>query len=307
MSADTILQSHHENIKAKSIREDLDDIIHNISPTDHPVFMDTTLTSSKGKLHEWLVDTLASRGTNAATEGSDVTVGLEAAPTRKTNLCQILRKTVGVSDSQRAIVHAGFKDAFNYYAVKKAKELANDIEFTIINQTLVTGATNAIDYMAGLLAQITTTASQVAQSVLTETAYNDLLELIWAQGGQPDVMYLAAYHKRRVDEFLTKTDLRIMNQDVNSDKVRGTFTFYQSVFGVIQNKLSRDIPFTANSTGGTIVAGQKDMLRYALLRRTKLTPLAKTGSSTRAFYENEGTLVVGNEKGWAKYTQMKAN
>ncbi|MCH7604876.1 DUF5309 family protein [Patescibacteria group bacterium] len=307
MTADTILQSHHEDIKGKSIREDLDDVIHNISPVDHPVFQDASFKSSKGKLHEWLVDVLASRGTNAATEGSDVTVGLETQPTRKTNIVQILRKTVGVSDTQRAIVHAGFKDAFNYYATKKAKELANDIEFTIINQTLVTGATNAIDYMSGLLDQITTTASQVAQSVLTETAYNDLLELIWAQGGTPDVMYLAAYHKRRVDEFLTKTDLRVMQQNVDSDKVRSTFTFYLSVFGLIENKLSRDIPFTGNSTGGTIVAGQKDMLRFALLRKTKLTPLAKTGSSTRAFYETEGALEVGNEKAFGKYTKLKAD
>lgn len=305
--ADTILVSHHEDIKGKSIREDLDDVIHNISPTDTPVFGDCALISASGKLHEWLIDALASRGTNGATEGSDVTVGLETQPTRKTNICQILRKTVGVSDTQRAILHAGFKDAYTYYAMKKAKELANDIEFTVINQTLVTGATNAIDYMAGLVAQITTTASAVAQSVLTETAYNDLLELIWNQGGQPDVMYLAAYHKRRVDEFLTKTDLRIMNQEVSGETVRATYSYYRSVFGIIENKLCRDIPFASNSTGGTIVAGQKSMLRFARLRPTKLTPLAKTGSSTRAFYETEGTLVVGNEKAFGKYVQMKAN
>ena len=305
--ADTILQSHHEDIKGKSIREDLDDVIHNISPVDTPVYSDCDLTSSKGKLHEWLVDALAARATNGATEGSDVTVGLETQPTRKTNICQILRKTVGVSDTQRAIAHAGFKDAFNYYATKKAKELANDIEFTIINQTLVTGATNTIDYMSGLIDQISTTASTVAKSVLTETAYNDLLELIWNQGGQPNVMYLSAYHKRRVDEFLTKTDLRIMNQEVSGETVRATYSYYRSLFGIIENKLSRDIPYSANATGGTVVAGQKDMLKFALLRRTKLTPLAKTGSSTRAFYETEGCLQVGNEKAFGVYKQMKGN
>ena len=51
-------------------REDLSDVIYNISPTDTPFLSSAAKTKSTAVLHEWQTDSLASAVTNRGTQGS---------------------------------------------------------------------------------------------------------------------------------------------------------------------------------------------------------------------------------------------
>ena len=55
-------------------REDLTDVIYNISPTDTPFMSSVGKTKATAVYHEWQTDSLAAASTsNAAVEGADAT------------------------------------------------------------------------------------------------------------------------------------------------------------------------------------------------------------------------------------------
>jgi hypothetical protein len=84
-------------------REDLEDVIWDVSPTETPFSSMVSKGKAKAKYHEWQTDTLAAAAANAALEGADASA-LTATPTvRLRNYCQILTKTAKVSGTQEAV------------------------------------------------------------------------------------------------------------------------------------------------------------------------------------------------------------
>ena len=56
---------------AEGIREDLSDMIHDISPSETPFYTMCAKTKAKNTLHEWQTDALRSSGANKHVEGDD--------------------------------------------------------------------------------------------------------------------------------------------------------------------------------------------------------------------------------------------
>ena len=100
-------------------REDLSDVIYNISPTETPFCSGISRTSASAVTHEWQTDSLAAANTaNAALEGDDASGNALTPTTRLTNVCQIVEKTVVVSGTQRAVNSAGRADELEYQVAK---------------------------------------------------------------------------------------------------------------------------------------------------------------------------------------------
>ena len=73
---------------AIGLREDLSDIIYNISPTDTPFMSSIPQSKATAVTHEWQLDSLAAAsGSNAQIEGNEVTFSAITATTRKSNVC----------------------------------------------------------------------------------------------------------------------------------------------------------------------------------------------------------------------------
>lgn len=91
-------------------REDLLDLISNISPYDTPFVTSAPKVRANGVLHQWLIDTLAATSTAGAIEGDDwtYTAYTTTRPSRLTNYTQIFRKDISVSETQRAVNSAGW-------------------------------------------------------------------------------------------------------------------------------------------------------------------------------------------------------
>lgn len=91
------------------VREDLSDMIYDISPTDTPFLTMAKKGSASARYHEWQIDTLVAAGTNAQIEGDDATADAAPATTRPGNRVQILRKVVQTSGTVEAVKKAGRK------------------------------------------------------------------------------------------------------------------------------------------------------------------------------------------------------
>ena len=76
-----------------SIREDLEDVITNIAPTDTVFMSNIGKKKVQSTYHEWLTDTLATAANCAVTEGNDAVLATPTAAERTGNYTQISAKS----------------------------------------------------------------------------------------------------------------------------------------------------------------------------------------------------------------------
>ena len=109
-------------------REDLSDVIYNISPTDTPLLNSLARGKATGVYHEWQTDSLAAATTNdAAVEGADACDATMSPATRLGNYTQIVQKTIKISGTLEAVDKAGRKSEKAYQLSKASAELKRDI------------------------------------------------------------------------------------------------------------------------------------------------------------------------------------
>lgn len=274
-----------------SRQEDLTDLIANITPTDTPFFSQVAQGETvRNTLHEWQEDVLAARATNARIEGLGRTFQSLVTPNRIVNVTQIFQKDGAVSGTQKAVVHAGYSDIMAYHKSKKTKEFKNDIEFACINASLNTGASGTARQMNGVLALINTVTSSLQSNVLSETMYNDFLQLVYNEGGDIDKVFVGSWLKRKISGFTASATKNINAED---KRLTNTVSMYDGDFGTQQILKSREL----NSTGASTAAMfgiTSSQWRFGWLRRPMMQDVPLDGGDQDEFVlRGEGTLVCG--------------
>lgn len=303
-------------------REDLLDIITNVSPMDTLGLSMFEKVPAANVIHEWLIDSLATFGdpdvgdtdVKATPEGSDASFDPLNPRKRLCNLTHIIRNTFDVSDTQRDINTAGIRDEYVYQLRKAALELARFIEFAIWHSVrrFQVGQGNAVGTAArkmdGFLAYATaadptcaTTEGLTSDEMGTQTSatgsspdscideclLNSHLEAMWRKGAMTDTIFANAEQKRSLSNLTLNPNSNIRyNIQVDEKTVINTVDFYQSDFGTQRILLHRYQP-TA-----TISTAEINKVRIAVLRPVLAVELAKVGSSTKGMVEWEGTLEV---------------
>jgi len=279
-------------------REDLTDIITNISPVETPFFSRFGKTKASGVYHEWQTDALANAADNANIEGADYTFSKPASRTRTGGYVQYFRTAVEVSDLQRMVDTAGLEDEFAYQMAKKMKEHARDIELALVTGTGNSGASGTARRLKGVLAWISTTnttGTGTGTQALSEAMFNDTLEDIWDQGGIPDFAYANGSQKRKISDFTGGTT---KNLNAEEKVIYQGVDVYDSDFGRIKIVPHRHM------TSSVVAILQNDLWKVATVSGTRKTDVAKIGASTRAVIETYLTLESRNEKGSGKITQL---
>jgi hypothetical protein len=276
--------------------EDVVDLITNVDYKNTPLYSGLAESSANNTLHEWLTDTYASSADNAQVESSDAAAADLTQPTRSTNVVQMFRKNIVVSDTERAVRVYGASDPYTYQMQKAMVELARDIEKAIMSGTRASGASGTARRLNGVVALISTNASAYTSgTTLTETIFNDIMKKVWDSGtdASPDEVYVGSYLKRVISGFTAGST---KFTDVNDKRLINAVDVYEGDFGVHKLFKHREVP-TA-----TVVAIDSSKWRVAYLngRRPKHIPLAKTGSATKGMIEGELTLEALNEKSSAK-------
>jgi hypothetical protein len=112
-----------QTFQAQGNREDLEDVIYSISPTETPFFTMASRVEATAVLHEWQTDALTAAATNAQIEGDDAQNGTSTPTSRLGMYCQIASKYAIVSDTQQAVDKAGRASEMSYQVAKRLGEL----------------------------------------------------------------------------------------------------------------------------------------------------------------------------------------
>ena len=280
-------------------REDLINLVVNITPVETPMLSGFMKTKATATLHQWVRDNLAAVGDSKVVEGSDATFGTLVARTTEANYTQINRKTFQVSDTQNVVEKAGVSGSeYNYQLAKALKELARDMEKDIVTGTSASGATGTARSARGVLSFMSTnveTGTGTGTEVLTETMYNDLLQTIYDSGGNPDTTYVNGFQKRKISSF---TASQTRNIEASSKKLIASIDVYESDFGLQRVILDRHMDTDV------CAAIEKQYWKLAMLRPVKHTPIAKIGSSQRGMVEAEWTIEALAEDSSGKATGL---
>lgn len=309
------------DLKSGVAREDLLEQITNISPYDTPFVSQAPKVGCRHIYHQWLIDSLGTPDLTGAVEGADWSLDTTTAPSRVFNVTMILRKDVGLSMSQHAVDTAGFADQYAYEVQKATKELAIKLErVTFGALTTATGASGTARVMKGLQAFITTNTAYAGNNggtvgdathdgVLTVGDFNDMLNSIYTQGGNPEQVYVSPKVKRQISAFAVPGaaagNVYAKNIAAVDKKLIGAIDFYDSDFGLIQIVLDRWIPESTNTvtatasataTGGQMFFLSRAINRLAWLRPVQHELVGKRGDSVAGLVVGEVTLEVLSEK-----------
>ena len=299
----------YQTFTAVGQREDLSDVIYNISPTDTP-FMSTV---GKGKAtavyHEWQTDSLAAAVlTNAAVEGADASSITASPTTRAGNRTQIFQKTVQVSGTLESVDKAGRKSEKAYQLAKASSEIKRDIELTLLsNQIASAGDSSTARKLGGLQAWLggsfgtdgvagsagTTARTNGTNRTFTEDILKSVVKTVYEAGGNPKVLMVNPSHKQTVSAFAGIAAQRFMAPADAPTTIIGAADVYMSDFGTISVVPNR---FMNSTNSGNEVAFVFDPEYFSVdyLRPFATNELAKTGDSEKTQILAELTLAVKN-------------
>lgn len=278
--------------QGQSLQEDVVDAIYNVDYKSTPFVSRIGESVATNTLHSWLQDVYAAPVANATIESADAVVTDAVEPLRKSNVVQLFRKVITVSDTEIAVPHYGMNDPFEYQTQKKMVELARDIELASIAGTRASGSSGVARSSDGAIALITTNkTAQTSGTCFTEAIFNNLMSMVYSAGTDEDVdlILTGPYLKLAIDKFSTNTTKYL---DANAfDQVLRVDT-YMGSFGIHKVVLERNIP------AGALLGVDTSKWRTAWLvgRRVGIKPLGKTGSSTKALMEGEATWEALSEK-----------
>ena len=287
-------------------REDLTNIIYDVSPTETPVMSALPRVKATAVKHEWQTDSLASASAaNAVIEGDDATTDASTASTRLDNRCQIMDKVAQVTGTQEAVSKAGRKSEMAYQMEKRMKELKRDIEAAICdNGAYVAGNDTTARELAGIPAWLTTNTSfgggagadpvtigstartDGTQRAFTEELLKAVLQDCFTNGGSPTMAVVGAFNKRKASEFTGSATRMDKSED---KKLYAAIDVYVSDFGEIKFVPDR----FSRSRDCLLIDPEYAALAY--LRPFETVDLAKTGDTTRKQILVELTLEMRNE------------
>ena len=297
-------------------REDLTDMIYDISPTETPFMSSIGKTKATAVLHEWQTDSLANATTaNAAVEGADASSATLAPTTRVGNRTQISQKTIQISGTEETIDKAGRKSEKAYQLAKASSELKRDMEkIMLANQAASAGDsstartlgslqawlnTNAVLGAGGTAGSLGTTARvSGTDAAFTEAMLKSAVKSAFTNGGNPTVLMVSPTQKQVVSTFAGIAEQRYAAPANKQTTIVGAADVYLSDFGtlsVVPNRFTTADDEATTGQGEQAFVLDPEYAAVAFLRPFQTNELAKTGDSEKTQLLVEYTLEVKNE------------
>lgn len=315
----------YDAFDAKGLREDLEDDIYRVTPSDTPFVSAISRKSGKAVFHEWQTHALASVVTNnAQVEGDEFTYTDPAATARVGNYMQILRKSFLISNTLEAVDKAGRDSEIAFNTVVKGLELRRDIETMCIgvsaasvagNSTTARRSGSLATWLAsndqgtagaspanrgtngaagGFSSGLTVVPTDGTVRAFDQAILDDTLGKMWDNSGMVDDVIAMAGKKQK--KVLTGFDgiAGTVFHEAKDRTIVGTADVYASQFGDIKIMPNRYIRQTSN------VDREVYLVRPAYAKLVVLRPIQElkpsiTGDGTKHVLITECTLQVDNE------------
>ena len=301
--------TYNEPIATGGNREDLSDILFDVSPTETPFITAAKKNRSTATNHEFLTDRLEdATGDNAQIEGQDADPQQAASRTRLGNYTQILSKHGTVTGTQeRVLKGGGIKSEMAYQVARRLKAIKRDCETSMVgvnnpkeagDEATAREMGSFSTYLSGtsfLGGNASTPPAGNGVDVpvdgdprpFTEEILQDALAQLWEQsGGNENIMMLTGSVLRGVLSTFTASSTRYVTTD--DKKLVASIDVYDGDFHTVTVAPDR---FTLP---GNVFLIDQEYVSIADLRPVFTKDLAITGDTIRKEIIWETTLEVCN-------------
>jgi hypothetical protein len=295
-------------------REELDNFVSMITPTDTPIYSMAGKEKAESKHPEWEYEDLDTPGANAQPEGNEFSFDAVTAPTRVGARTQIFTKTFIFSGTQQAVSNAGNVEKRAHELMKKGKALRKDMEFAIVTNTASTNTDPRM--LGGLPSWLATNVSRgsggsnggfsgadtVAETTGTQRAWtkaqtDDILQSVYQNGGDVTTVIVSPYNKRVFATFMSDANVAEFKYAAGkgTNTIIGTADIYEGPMGTVKVQANRVMSTSATARRAYFL--DPSLVKWLSLRPIQEKPVAVTGDAEKGVLLGEGTLKIVNEKG----------
>tara|TARA_R110000803_G_scaffold11850_2_gene35029 strand:- start:1558 stop:2526 length:969 start_codon:yes stop_codon:yes gene_type:complete len=302
------IQSYNEPIATGGNREDLSDVLFDVSPTETPFLTAIGKNTATATNHEWLTDALADPVENAAVEGDDAAGVTPSSRVRLNNYTQILTKEAIVSGTQEKVLKGGgIKSEMAYQVARRMKEIKRDLEQACVGTPHIkeAGSDTTPRFLGSLETYLSGTSYQGGVGAASPTGNGvnlgtpgtprpfdeailiAALAQLWDQsGGNENVLGLAGSFNRGIVSTFTASSTRYVSTD--DAKLQASIDVYDGDFHTVTMTPDR---YTAPDSVFII---DPEFAKLSDQRPMFSQDLAVTGDSTKKQVIWETTLEVCN-------------
>ena len=299
---------------ATADREDLSNIIYNISPMQTPFMSSIGTRNVKNVVFDWQTESLPTPSGTGQLEGFELSRAASTATARVSNVCQISYRDATVTGSQDAADAAGKRSEMAHQLAIMAKALKRDMEEALCQKgAKTTGNATTARQTGGFESWITTNDSRGTngastgggaaptdgtQRALTETLLKDVLELMFASGAEPNLAICGPHNKQVISGFTGRSQARQM---VDANTVEASVSIYSSDFGELK------IVPSNRSRERSLLLVDPEFAKVSYLRSFDTIDIATIGDAETKMIVVEYGLEVGNEAAHGVVADLNAS
>lgn len=271
-------------------REDLSDIIAELSPMDAPIYDKLEKGKATNVYHEYLTqEQTRGAGATAYAEGSTAGTANNLTPTRNVNYVESIEAPYQVSREQNKVDSVGGTELSKQrrYAMEAWK---TKMEAEIIWGSGISGTSGTARIMKGFLTLLSSATNASGQS-LTESRLNSYVQNVWENSTGGTIMLFAdASLKRTISEnFVTSTTKNL--EAAKANKLITNIEVYESDFGTIQMYPHRDL-----AGSNRLFMFRDNAAKLAVFDTPHIEELARDGYFEKESIFGSGTLEVNFPK-----------
>ena len=291
-----------DTYSATSDREQLSNVIYNISPQATPFMSAIGKNSIKNVVFDWQTETLPTASGAGQLEGFELSRAAATATSRVSNVAQISSRDATVTGSQQASDPAGKKSEMAHQLAIMAKALKRDMEVALCQKgAKTTGNATTARVTGGFESWITSNVSRGTngagngggaaptdgtQRALTEALLKTVLQSCFTNGGEPSMAICGPVNKQVISGFTGRSSARQM---VDANTVEASVSIYASDFGelkIVPSNFSRE---------RSLLLVDPDYAKVSFLRDFKTVDISTVGDAETKMILAEYGLEMSNE------------
>ncbi len=292
------------------IKEDISDVITNISPTTTPFQSLLKNERVNNTLFQWQEDSLASVGNNAVVEGADATDSDMTPTVMRSNVTQIMQKTVRISGTADSVSTYGRAKETAYQLSKKSAELKREFEYHLVGkaQNAAVGSSSVArtfgnvwgtDVAGNSIIDASSKVTNATAAALTEDMVLSVNQKLYENGSEAKYIMVKPADSLIVAGFAKAAGrYREIENGTEDRKIVNVIDLYVSPFGEQKVIINRFLK------ADSALVFSPEYWRIVTLRPFTRELLAKTGDADRHQIVGEFSLKHTNYKATGAITGL---
>jgi len=291
-----------DTYSATADREDLSNIIYNISPMQTPFMSSIGKKNINNVVFDWQTESLPTPSAAGQLEGFELSRSAATATVRASNVAMISSRDATVTGSQDASDPAGKRSEMAHQLAIMSKALKRDMEEALCQKgAKTTGNATTARVTGGFESWMKSNVSNAAgstptgggtaptdgtQRALTETLLKAVLQDCFTNGGEPSMAICGPVNKQKISGFTGRTQARQM---IDANTVEASVSVYSSDFGELK------IVPSNRSRERSLLLVDPEFAKVSYLRDFKTVDIATIGDAETKMIICEFGLEVSNE------------